>query len=55
MPTLVLAVDLFSWMMFSVPQVLLSYWSVSVDQSCPTIVGTMKMLELDVKVSFLKV
>ena len=33
MPTLVLAVDQYSWMMFSVAQVLVSYQSATVDQS----------------------
>ena len=50
MPTLVLAVDQFSWMMSSVPQVLTSYWSVPADQSYPTTVSTLLMLVWDVKV-----
>ena len=53
MPTLVLAVDQFSWMMSSVPQVSASYWSVLVDQSCHTIASTLLMLEWDVKVQII--
>ena len=53
MPTLVLAVDLSSWMMSDVAHVPLSYWSVGVDQSCLTIVCTLLMLVSSVKVSIL--
>jgi len=50
MPTLVLVVDQFSWMMFSVAQVPTSYWSAPVDQSYPTTVFILLMLVLVVKV-----
>ena len=50
MLTLVLVVDQFFWMMSNVPQVLTSYWSVLVDQCCPTTVATLMMLVWVVKV-----
>ena len=52
MPTLVLAVDQFSWMMSSASQVLASYWNVQADQSYPTIASTLLMLVWVVKVRF---
>ena len=50
MPTLVLEEDQSSWMMFSVPQVLISYWSVRAGQFCHTTASTLLMLVWDVKV-----
>ena len=50
MPTLVLEEDQSSWMMFSVPQVLISYWSVLAGQFCHTTASTLLMLVWDVKV-----
>ena len=49
-PTLVLAVDQSSWMMFGVPQVPASYYSVLAEESCHTTVATLKMLVWNVKV-----
>jgi len=53
MLTLVLAVDLSSWMMSIVPHVPLSYWSVGVDQFCLTTVFIRLMLVPNVKVFIL--
>jgi len=53
MPTLVLEVGQFSWMMFSASQDPLGYWSVGVDQFCLTIVCILLMLVSNVKVSIL--
>ena len=50
MPSLVLVLVPSSWMMSSVLQVLASYWSAPVIQSCPITAFTLLMLVLHVKV-----
>ena len=54
MPTLVLAVDQYSWMMSGVVQVPTNYWNVLADQSCPTTASTLLMLVWVVTVRELK-
>ena len=50
MPTLVLAVDKYFWMMSSAPQTPASYWSAQADRFYHIIVSTLMMLGWDVKV-----
>ena len=50
MPTLVLVVDQYFWMMSDAPQLPASYSSALADQSYPTTVSTLLMLEWVVKV-----
>ena len=54
MPTLVLAVDQYSWMMSGVVQVPTSYWSALADQSSHTTASTLLMLVWFVTVRELK-